>query len=164
MNNEHYIGKIVATFGIKGELKVYSESDFLDFRFRNGAKIILRNGKTTKEVEVTSSRVHKQYTLITVNHLNDINLVLNYVGSSIYSLENPPLEEDEFYVEQLIGMSVFNENNEFLGKINDVINIPSNDILEIVNDLQKILIPFVDEYIVEITEEKVIIKEIEGFR
>lgn len=74
------------------------------------------------------------------------------------------MEEDEFYVEQLIGMSVFNENNEFLGKINDVINIPSNDILEIVNDLQKILIPFVDEYIVEITEEKVIIKEIEGFR
>lgn len=102
MNNEHYIGKIVATFGIKGELKVYSESDFLDFRFRNGAKIILRNGKTTKEVEVTSSRVHKQYTLITVNHLNDINLVLNYVGSSIYSLENPLWKKMNFMLNSLL--------------------------------------------------------------
>ena len=40
--NKTYIGKIVGTFGIKGELKVYSESDFIEERFKKGNEIIIK--------------------------------------------------------------------------------------------------------------------------
>ena len=42
------IGKIIGVFGIKGELKIYSESDFIDYRFRIGAHIYLKSKKFEK--------------------------------------------------------------------------------------------------------------------
>ena len=43
------IGKIIGVFGIKGELKIYSESDFIDYRFRIGAHIYLKSKKFDKK-------------------------------------------------------------------------------------------------------------------
>ena len=74
MKNDYIeIGKVVNTFGIKGELKIYSESDFIDQRFRKGAKIVLKNKKTSKEVVISSMRIHKKTILITIDELYDIN-------------------------------------------------------------------------------------------
>ena len=76
-----YIGEIIGTFGIKGELKVFSESDFIDYRFRKGALVKIGSKKEKLEVEITSMRIHKNNVLITINNWNDINLVEKYVGS-----------------------------------------------------------------------------------
>ena len=73
---------ITGTFGIKGELKVYSESDFVEYRFRKNAKIYLSDNL---EYTVSSSRTHKGNVLITINDINDINLVLDKVGMKIYA-------------------------------------------------------------------------------
>ena len=75
-----YIGEIIGTFGIKGELKVFSESDFIDYRFRKGALVKIVSKKEKLEVEITSMRIHKNNVLITINNWNDINLVEKYVG------------------------------------------------------------------------------------
>ncbi len=163
-NNLQYIGKITGTFGIKGELKVYSESDFIDFRFRVGAPLTLKKARVTKQVTVSSMRYNQKTILITVDELYDINEVLDLVGLDIYSNEEAPLLEDEYYLDDLIGLDVYNEKEEFLGVINDIISIPSNDILEIINNEQKILIPFVDDFIVSVTDKKVIVNEVEGLR
>lgn len=86
------IGKIIGVFGIKGELKIYSESDFIDYRFRVGAHIYLKNKKIAKEVVVTSMRIHKKTILIQIDNLNDINLVFDYIGCDIYAkYEDMPL-------------------------------------------------------------------------
>ena len=68
-----YIGEIIGTFGIKGELKVFSESDFIDYRFRKGALVKIVSKKEKLEVEITSMRIHKNNVLITINNWNDIN-------------------------------------------------------------------------------------------
>ena len=70
-----YIGEIIGTFGIKGELKVFSESDFIDYRFRKGALVKIVSKKEKLEVEITSMRIYKNNVLITINNWNDINLV-----------------------------------------------------------------------------------------
>ena len=63
-----YIGEIIGTFGIKGELKVFSESDFIDYRFRKGALVKIVSKKEKLEVEITSMRIHKNNVLITINN------------------------------------------------------------------------------------------------
>lgn len=164
MQDKVLIGQITGTFGIKGELKVYSESDFIEYRFRKDAKIYLSD---KNEYTVTSSRQHKGNVLITINNIDDINLVLDKVGMKIYALKDdiPPMEENEYYIDDLIGLRVINQHNENLGKITDVMEMPSGYILEIIDEKEKrFLLPFVDDYIQEITDDTIYIIEIEGIR
>ena len=158
--NKIYIGKIVGTFGIKGELKVYSESDFIDERFKKGNEIILKSNKTEITVKVSSCRIHKNNVLITINELYNINDVEKYISYDIYTLQELELDEDEYYIDDLVGLEVYNDKNVLIGKVIDVISIPSNDILEVEKNGKKVLIPFINDYIVEITD-KIIIKEME---
>ena len=164
MNNELVlVGKIIGVFGIKGELKVYSESDFIETRFKKGAKLILKNKKTSKEVTVSSMRIHKKTILITIDNLFDINKVEEYVGYEIYANKEDDLEldEDEYYLDDLVGLDVYDENDEFVGVLNDFIEVPQGYIMEIKNKGKKVLIPFVDEHIVDIEEDKIIVKVLE---
>lgn len=162
-NTYIYIGKIIGTFGIKGELKVYSESDFIESRFKRGATIVLDNNKTKMECKVSSFRIHNKTILITINDLKDINMVEKYVGYEIYATSNEDLEleEDEYYLDDLVDLDVFDENNNYIGKVFDFIEVPQGYIMEIKNSNDKKLIPFVDEYILEITEDKIIVKVLE---
>ena len=164
MKDKVLIGQITGTFGIKGELKVYSESDFVEYRFRKNAKIYLSDNL---EYTVSSSRTHKGNVLITINDINDLNLVLDKVGMKIYapSDDEPPLNDEEYYVDDLVGLKVINQHDENIGTVKDVIEIPSGYLLEIIDDKDnRFLLPFVDEYITEITDDSIIINEIEGIR
>ena len=158
------IGQVTGTFGIKGELKVFSESDFVEYRYRKGAKIIFQD-KT--EHTVSSSRFHKGNVLITIDELYNINLVLDKVGMKVYAHEDdvPPLGDDEYYIDSLVGLKVYNTKDEYLGEVSDIIEIPSGFILEIIDENDsRFLLPFVDEFVKEINDELIIIEEIEGIR
>lgn len=164
MQDKVLIGQITGTFGIKGELKVYSESDFVEYRFRKDAKIFLSD---KKEYVISSSRQHKGNVLITINELYDINLILDKVGMKIYALKDdiPPLEDNEYYLDDLVGLNVINQYEQHLGKVTDVMEMPSGYILEIIDETNnRFLLPFVDEYIEDITEDTIYINEIEGIR
>ena len=162
-DNKVYIGKIIGTFGIKGELKVYTESDFVSYRFRKDATLFLSNKKEVIEVCVNSMRVHKKHILITINHYTDINLVEKYVGYDIYADANdePDLEEDEYQLDYLIHFEVYSTDNIYQGIVSDFIEVPQGYIMEVKNNSKRLLIPFVDEYIIEILENKIIIKVFE---
>ena len=82
-NNYIEIGKVVNTFGIKGELKIVSESDFVDYRYAVGKTIFLKMRNSVKEVKVSSYRIHKGNILITIDDLKDINLVESYIGCDV---------------------------------------------------------------------------------
>lgn len=158
--NRTYIGKIIGTFGIKGELKVFSESDFIDQRFKKGNELILKSNKSELTVKISSFRIHKNNVLITINNLFNINDVEKYINYDIYTIQELELDEDDYYIDDLIGLDVYNEQNILIGKVIDVISIPSNDILEVETKDKKILIPFINDYIIEIND-KIIIKEME---
>jgi hypothetical protein len=67
---EYYlVGTIVATHGIKGELKVKIETSFPEKRFKKGNKLYLKNNQSYQEIIISSYRMHKQMALITINHL-----------------------------------------------------------------------------------------------
>lgn len=155
----YLVGKIVGTHGIKGELKVITDSSF--DRLAKGNIVYIND----KEVKITSNRLHKNYNLITINDLYDINKVLDYVGKDIYVLHNrDELNYGEYYYEDLIGLRCFDSKNNYIGNIIDLQEVPQGLILEISSDKKTILVPYVKEFIKEIDIEQsiVLINEIEG--
>lgn len=162
----NYIGKITGTFGIKGELKVYTESDFVSYRFRKDAILFLVHQKDIVQVKVESMRIHKHAVLIRLYQYADINSVQNYVGYDVYAnaSDEPELDENEYALDDLIHLEVYSTDHLYQGIVNDFIAVPQGYIMEIKNQEKKMLIPFVDEYIVEILEDKIIIQVLEVCR
>lgn len=161
------VGKIVSTHGIKGEVKVKSSTNFSDERYQIGNKLYIEFQNEMVEIIINSHRVHQGMDLITFNDIININDCLKYVGCTIYvdkdTLEE--LDEDEFYVDDLIGMNACLENEELIGEIVDVNEVPQGEILVIKKaDGNMSMVPFVKEFIkdVLIEENKVIITPIEG--
>lgn len=160
------VGKIVGTFGIKGELKFYSESDFIEERLKKGNVLYLKDGDSYTPVTIDSSKFHKNNYMITINGHNNINDVLKYVGFSLYVdiTKAKELEDGVYYCDELIDMEVYNQHNEMIGKVVDIIEIPSSKLLEINDGKKKFLVPLIDEFVKEITDNKIFIEEIEGLR
>ena len=76
------IGKIVNTFGLKGELKVAYSTDFVSERFKKGSIVYL--GEEKAPFVVKSYRLHKGFLLVVFNDNEDINLVEKYKNLYIY--------------------------------------------------------------------------------
>jgi 16S rRNA processing protein RimM len=159
------IGKIVGTHGIKGELKIISDSDFRSERFQKGNTIFLSFEKSMMAVQITSSRAHKNYDLITINGLFDINYVEKYVGCSVHiDKENlEKLDEGEYYFDDLIGKTVQTVDGETVGIVKDILDLPQGEILVVTKPNKKeIMIPFVDEFIQSVSDDVIVITPIEG--
>ncbi|HOI47570.1 MAG TPA: ribosome maturation factor RimM [Bacilli bacterium] len=159
------IGKVVATHGIKGELKIISDSDFKEMRFRKGNVVYFEFDKKKMPVTITSNRTHKHYELITINSLFDINAVEQYIGCGVYIDKNQlgQLEEGEYFADDLIDKRVTLMDGTVIGVVIDILDLPQGEILVIQKENKKqIMIPFVDEFIDSVTEEAILITPIEG--
>lgn len=160
------VGKIVSTHGIKGELKVKSETSFTEERYKKGNTLYIKKEKQYLPISIDTHRAHKGFDLIRINQLENINDVLEFVGYSIYinKQDREELSEDEFYYDELIGMSVYDMKDTFIGKVLDIREVPQGIILEVKGELKKVLIPFVDEFIksVDRNEKTIQIDPIEG--
>ena len=159
--NYLYLGKIVNTHGIKGELRISSNIDKKDKIFIPGMKLYI--GKN-KDLEVISSyRHHKVYEMITLVGYNDINQVLKYKGLNVYiNRDDIKLNEDEYLLEELIGFSIIN-NGLILGKVKEIVYNNSNILLYIMGD-KDFYIPYKGDFInkVNIKNKEIIVSNIEG--
>ena len=144
MNEMIYIGKTVSTFGIKGELKVISDFEKCDKAYKVGNKILINN----IEHEISGIRYHKNYILVEIDDLKNINDILKYVGFNIYIKRiDLHLEEDEFLYKDLINCDVIEDKNN-LGKIIAVER--GANLLIKVKGTKEFYIPYVSEYIIKI--------------
>lgn len=142
MNEMIFIGKSTSTFGIKGELKVRSDFNYLDKAYKIGNVILINN----IEHKISGVRYHKNHVLLKIDNLENINDVLDYVGYNIYIKRSDlNLNSNEYLDSDLINSDVINDGIN-LGKVIDVIRG--------VNTLIKVsgkvifYIPYVDEYII----------------
>jgi len=159
----YQIGKITNTHGIKGEVKIYNLSDFN--RFFVGAKIyVMLKGK---KVEFTIDRVRPQGTVLIVklHSYDDINDILIYKGLDVYADEivTEQLEEDDYHYDSLIDKDVYTKDGAFVGVVAGLIPVPQGHLLEIKKESGKnILVPFVNAFVEEVLDDKIIITPIEG--
>ena len=137
------IGKIINFFGIKGELKVLSDFDKKDKAFKVGMHVLINN----EGFVISSIRKHKNYILITINNMYDINLITKYIGYNIYvKMSDLNLKENEYLLEELINSKVM-DDGVILGEVIDIINSNNCSYVKVLYNKKEYLIPLVDAYI-----------------
>lgn len=155
------VGIIATTHGIKGELKIIADNPCFRADFKKSLYIILGDDKV--EVHIKTCRRQNDRMIVSFKEFNDINQVIKFRGLSIYALEEDlePLKDDEFYISDLIGLEVVNEEGKKLGKVLDVIKYPQCFYLVVQHEDKEVLVPFIDEFIISV-EEEIIIRQMEG--
>lgn len=157
-----YIGKIVNTHGIKGELRILSDFKYKKKIFKHDTKIYISNEKT--EETINTYRPHKQFDMITLVGYNNINEVLKYKGQKVYIKDTDiKLEENEYLDEDIIGLTVIYNNKE-VGYIKKIEKYPHQDLIVVKRMQKEYLIPYISDIIesISLQEKKIIIKNIKG--
>ncbi|RYG45721.1 16S rRNA processing protein RimM [bacterium] len=152
------IGRIAGAHGLKGQLKIDPLTDFWE-RFDKGCTLILQG----KEYEVEASQVHKGRPLIKLRGIDTIDQAEKLQWEYLESDEaRPDLEEDEFLTDDLIGLTVFDQNGLQLGKVDDILSTPAHDILVI----GEIMVPAIKEFVddVDLEAETIKVRLIPGMR
>ena len=150
-----YIGKIVNTHGIKGELRIKSDFERKNIVFRPGFVLYIGKGYVTEKI--ISYRKHKDYDMVTFEGYNNINQVLNYKQMNVYAKrEDLNLENSEYLLQDLIGLNVI-ENSESLGKVEEIVYNGSS-ILLYVEAAKNFYIPYNEEYIKKVNLDSRVIE------
>ena len=145
------IGRVVAPWGIRGEVKVEVLTDFPD-RFSCGEILYLQG----RAVTIKSSRYRGNTVILKLDTIDNRNAAELIRGANLEvpSTELKPLPKGEYYRFQLLGLEVQNTEGKLLGQVSDVIQTGSNDVYEISSDTGKFLIPATDEVIKSIDLDK----------
>ena len=155
-----YIGKIVSTHGIKGELRILSDFQFKDKVFKIGNKLIIDD----KEYTIMSYRVHKNFDMVTLDDYKDINEVLFLLKKKVYfDKDNLDLNDNEVLDSDLLKYKVMTSDGKE-GIIKDIFYASeSNKIIRCLFD-KEVLIPFNSPMIKEINKKDnvIIVELIEG--
>lgn len=154
-----YIGKLVNTHALKGEVRILSNFRHKDKVFINGFKLYV--GKDKKEYIVESYRKHKNFDMVLFKGYYDINLVEHLKGSLVYiNKDDLKLDKNTYLAVDLIGYNVI-INDKRIGVIMDVLDTKANEVLVLDN---KVLIPYVKEFIINVSKEKkeVYVKDVKG--
>ena len=160
------IGKIINFHGINGEVRVgYTAGKEKQLQELKNLIAVKNNDEFPLTVE--NIRFHKNTALIKFKEINSVSEAANLKGAYLKVLKSKLesyLEEDEFYIDDLIGMQAFSAEGKLLGAVKNVIDIKDENILVI--DMQgcQHLVPFVAEIVpeVNIKENKLVINNIPG--
>lgn len=167
MKQEYFeIGQIVNTFGIKGFVKIVPFTDDLE-RFEELESVFVVKQKQLIEMQIEEVKYHKNLVLVKFKGIEDINMAEKYKGCYIkIKRENArKLPKDTYFIADLIGMDVYDEDGNLLGKVDDIFNNKSHDVYVIKDDLGKqILLPSTKEVIkdVDVENNKIIVHLIDG--
>ena len=163
MDEYVYIGKIVNTHGIKGELRLLSDFKYKDRVFLEGRRIYIGEDKT--EEVINSYRHHKVFDMITLKGYSNINEVLKYLKKEVYVKRyDLSLNTDDYLDEDLIGLDVLLDNGE-RGKVLAITdNGNGNKTFELLVEGKKVMIPYHKDFIKNINLDNKIIelKALEG--
>ncbi len=142
-------GKIINTFGVRGELKVQPWSDTVDF-LKQFETIYINN----RPVKVANVRVHQRNVLLTLDGVFDLDAALPYKNKIIEVRRDDIQEiEGEHFVADLIGLDARDANTgEIFGKVTDILAYPAQDLYEVKGE-KTYLIPDVPDFVKEINEE-----------
>lgn len=145
-----YIGDIVNTHGIKGEVRIMSNFERKNLIFKQNFPIYIGNNKE-KQI-INTYRVHKNFDMLTFNDICDINDVLLYKGEKVYILRSD-LDENFHIKNDLIGFDVIcNDNN--VGKVAYFFNNNAYDLMVIKNSLKSNIVPYLSQFIDKIDYDK----------
>ena len=160
------IGQIVNTNGLKGTLKVKPLTDDIT-RFEDLETVYIQKAKELVEFKIQEVKYSKNMVLLKLEGIDNIEEAQEYKNFylKINREDAVELEEDSYFIVDIIGCEVYTESQELLGKVIDVFPTGSNDVYTVKNSEGKeILLPAIEDVIkdVDIENKKIIIHLMEG--
>ena len=160
------VGVITTTHGIRGEVKVYPTTDDAH-RFDYLESVLLDTGKELCELEIQRVKYFKQFVILKFRDVDNINDIEPYKGKSLYVTRDfaVPLEENEYYIADLIDMDVFLEDGSLFGTLKDFMETGANDVYVIhTTDKKEVLVPAIKDCVkeVDVEQNKMIIHLLKG--
>lgn len=149
------VGVISSTHGVRGEVKVFPTTDDKT-RFQELKEVILDTGKEQITLEIQNVRYFKQMVILKFRGIDNINDIERYKGRPLLVKREQavPLEENEYYVADLIGMEVLTEDGVRFGRLMDVMETGANDVYVIqTNNQKEVLIPAIRDCILNVDPE-----------
>lgn len=160
------VGQIVNTNGLKGLLKINPFTDDIT-RFERLKTILVEHKKELLEFEIESVRYQKKQALLKLKGIDTIEEAEKYREDYLKIKRNKEekLPEDTYYIVDLIGLDIYTENGELLGKLDDIFSTGSNDVYVVKNSEGKqILLPAISDVIknIDLEQKKIVVNLIEG--
>lgn len=149
------VGVISSTHGVRGEVKVFPTTDDVK-RFKRLKEVILDTGKEQMTLEIEGVKFFKQFAILKFKGIDNINDIEKYKGKSLFvTRENAvKLRKDEYFIADLIGLQVFNEEDQEIGELKDVIETGANDVYVIaMNDGKELLLPAIKQCVLAVDVE-----------
>ncbi|WP_046175078.1 ribosome maturation factor RimM [Domibacillus indicus] len=164
------VGKIVNTHGLRGEVKVLSQTDFPEKRYKKGSELAVfkpdNKDGTGIPVTVAAHRTHKNFDLLTFEGHPSIEDVERFKGAVLKVHEDylGDLEEGEFYFHEIIGCEVQTMSGDPVGKVAEVLTPGANDVWVVKGGGKEYYIPYIDDIVksVDINKKTIIIEPMEG--
>ena len=147
------IGKIVKPQGLKGEVKIQLSTNNLAV-FNNLRAMYI--GPSSAEIEYL--RLKDNFVIVKFKQINDIDKAELLRGKEVFvDKKDFVLEQDNYLIEDLIDCSVYDENNNFIGKFVDVEQYGAADIWIIYADGRDYYVPFLKQIFTKVLPQQKII-------
>lgn len=149
------IAKVIGAFGIKGELKIYLHTDFAPLRFKKGKTVYFRHEheETPTPMTVTSFREDVPVGYLSVEQLSDRTSAESWTHAWIEIAEDQrkALPDGLYYLPELIGCDVVDEDGTCHGQVREVITLTAQPLLRIHREHKKdVLLPFVSAWVTHV--------------
>ncbi len=146
------VGVVTTTHGIAGDVKVFPTTDEPN-RFRKLKNVLLETGKGFTELEITRVRFFKNMVILHFKGHDTVESVMPYKGKGLFVARDNAVElgENEYFIADLIGMTVYQESGELLGTLKDVLQTGANDVYVVERPKgREVLIPAIRQCILRV--------------
>ena len=150
------VGVSTTTHGVRGEVKVYPTTDEPE-RFLELDHVLLDTGKEFRDLEIKNVRFFKNLVILKFKGIDNINDIEKYKGHDLWipREEGQELDEDEYYIADLLGLHVILDDGTEFGTLKNVMETGANDVYIIdTNAHGEVLVPAIRECIQDIDLEK----------
>ncbi|MBR5659462.1 MAG: 16S rRNA processing protein RimM [Lachnospiraceae bacterium] len=149
------VGVITTTHGVFGEVKVFPTTDEAR-RFDDLKTAVLKYRNGEMDVHIVGVKYFKNLVILKLEEITSVEQARLYRNAELYVRREDavPLEEGEYYIGDLIGLSVVTDEGKTLGTLTDVMETGANDVYIVTTPEKKeILLPAIDECILDIDLE-----------
>ncbi|MGN0670577.1 MAG: ribosome maturation factor RimM [Oscillospiraceae bacterium] len=157
--------KIVATHGIRGEVRCQYFCDSAEFLCEFDELYLDKNGE--KPVEIARAYPHKNVVIMKIEGIDTVEDAQKLIGKTLYmNRDDVELDEDVYFIQDIIGLVVKDiDSGEVYGKISEVYQNGATDVYSIKKENgRELMFPYIDEVVkkIDIDAGEMLIKPLEG--
>mgnify|MGYP002511992787 CR=1 FL=1 len=150
-----YVGKIVKTHGLKGEVTLRIDNEQFD-EIEELNYFLLDVNENLIPFFIEDITYHSNKSFILFQDLKTLEAANQFVGKSAYLPLDllPEKEGNEFYSHEVVGYLVVDEEKGEIGNVNEIIEYPTQSIIQIIKDGKEILIPIHDDILKDVNRDE----------